>query len=79
MPEITITTIDKDCKYIMLGCDGLWDISSQADIMGQIKGGGLRTLQDSVQKIVLKQCATDLLQYEGLGMDNISALCVEFT
>jgi len=53
MPEVTVTAIDKDCKYILLGCDGLWDVKSQEEIMGQIKGGGLRTLQDSLQKIVL--------------------------
>lgn len=43
VPEITVRTLDKNDKFILMGCDGVWEIMTNEEVgkwvSKQIKDG----------------------------------------
>ena len=88
-PEVRVTKIDPDCEFILLGCDGLWELKSTEILLGMVHvdvyGGNFEKdklsmpkLKRGLEKLVDEQCAKDIFHHQGKGMDNISAIIVEF-
>jgi len=87
MPDVKIVPITTDTQFIMLACDGCWDVKSSQECVTftaknifQNQYGGKRTmteLTNGMSDLLDSCCAKDLMSSQGLGTDNITALVVE--
>ena len=76
----------KDIKFILLACDGLWDMKTSEEaikwcnlhIYNTKKSPSADALQQGIANIVDECCVNDLGASGGLGADNITACLVEF-
>lgn len=79
-PDVVIRPLDKTCKYLVLGCDGIWETLSAEDILKTVDN-----LLSKVPKPSLVYVCNELLDRlvakdttEGTGCDNMSLIIVEF-
>lgn len=82
-PDVKIVPITADSQFILLACDGIWDVkTSQEGITHTLKHtfknnfAQKRTLAELTKgmEILLDDCcAKDLASSEGLGCDNMTA------
>ena len=73
MPEVVTRKIGAGDKYLILGCDGVWELQNPTEIFGHIdKCGG--NLEQAAEKIL--DCGlADIVG--GQGCDNMSVIIVE--
>ena len=86
-PECRIEQIDAATQFVLLACDGIWDVktSQQAiDFMSQKLYKGTFSTSRSVQEMEAAMvlllddcCARDIAASQGLGCDNMTAIIVE--
>lgn len=77
MPDIEKRAISKDDAFLVMGCDGIWEILN-ADEICQIVENGLPTcknLSDLAEEILDRGLAPDTSQ--GIGCDNMSAIVIQ--
>lgn len=87
-PEVRIEPIMADTQFILLACDGIWDVkTSQEAVTFMHKtiyknqfGAARRSLQElsrGMELLLDDCCARDLTTSQGLGCDNMTAIIVE--
>jgi len=77
-PEVTNKRLDREDEYLVLGCDGVWDMWNTQDLAGFVaeqtaQGVGLRTVAEEVCNRCL---AADPVLSEGCGGDNVTLILV---
>ena len=82
-PDIKIEEIDKDCDFIVLGCDGIWDCLTNQEACDYVKNdlkisGENTKLSGILEKMLDSICATDIYNETGVGCDNMTCLIVQF-
>ena len=88
-PDVTIEPIDRQTQFIVLACDGIWDVKTSQeciDFMLQKLYKNTytttRTMAEIEQGMTLLLddcCARDIASSQGLGCDNMTAIIVEIT
>lgn len=87
-PDVKIEPITSDTQYILLACDGIWDVmtSQQAidfctdNVYKKSFGSKKRSIAEltkGMEQLLDQCCAKDLTTSEGLGCDNMTAIIVE--
>jgi serine/threonine protein phosphatase PrpC len=87
-PDIKVVPLTNDCQFILLACDGLWDVKTSDEAIEWVHtriyknsfGKGKLTMQEltkGTEDLVDSCCATDIGASQGLGCDNITAILVE--
>lgn len=81
LPEVTNRTIERDDEFLILACDGVWDMWSPQDLSQFITDQtsqriGLRSLAEDICNRCL---AADPIQSEGCGADNVTLILVRFS
>jgi len=87
-PDVKIEPISPEAQYILLACDGIWDVMSSQEAItfctdkiyrnkfGEIKRS-IPDLTKGMESLLDHCCAVDLQQSQGLGCDNMTAIIVE--
>ena len=78
MPDVTKTPINKEHDFIVMGCDGVWEILSINEICGIIdtKLKIHAKISQAMEEVLDKGLAPDTSQ--GKGCDNMSGCIVKF-
>ena len=83
MLQDKIEELDKDCDFIVLGCDGIWDCLTNQEACDYVKNdlkisGENTKLSGILEKMLDSICATDIYNETGVGCDNMTCLVVQF-
>mmetsp|Transcript_153650 Transcript_153650/g.491301 ORF Transcript_153650/g.491301 Transcript_153650/m.491301 type:complete len:502 (-) Transcript_153650:148-1653(-) len=76
VPEIRTLELTEDDEFIVLGCDGIFELNSSqgaVDIVRRALESGL-SLEKAAEELVDKSCSSDLSATRGRGGDNCSAV-----
>jgi len=87
-PDVRIEPIDSSTQYVLLACDGIWDVKSSQEaitfMMDKLYKGNftprqksLNDMEKSMALLLDDCCASDLASSQGLGCDNMTAIIVE--
>ena len=79
-PEITIEDYDKDCEFIVIACDGIWDcLTSQETV--DVFSKKLKALEPN-QSIstaigeVFEQIIPEKVEADTVGLDNMTCAVI---
>jgi len=78
MPDVKVIPLEGDDTYILMGCDGVWEILSDDEICKFVKDrlASERTISTVLGELLDKCLAPDTTQ--GVGCDNMSAVLIKF-
>jgi len=78
MPDINILQVTPEDEFLFLGCDGIFELNSNQDVVDKIRAGlhQGRSLEEIVEDLVDASCSTDLVETGGLGGDNVTAMVI---
>jgi len=80
VPEIRTVQLDDDDEFLVLACDGCFELHSSQDVI-DIVNGALRAgvdVQQAAEQLVDKSCSPNLVKTRGKGGDNCSAIVIKF-
>lgn len=78
VPEIRTLELTGEDEFLVLGCDGIFELHSSQDVVDIVSRGlksGL-SVDKVVEELVDKSCSSDLVKTKGRGGDNCSAIVV---
>lgn len=78
MPDVKVIPMEADDTYILMGCDGVWEILSDDEICKFVKDrlASERTISTVLGELLDKCLAPDTTQ--GVGCDNMSGVLIKF-
>lgn len=76
MPDVVKRPLKKEDQFLVMGCDGVWEIMSEDEICqitesGLAKGGNI---SETAELILDRGLAPDTSQ--GIGCDNMSSIVI---
>jgi serine/threonine protein phosphatase PrpC len=78
-PELKSEPLSEDCDFMVLACDGVWDIMSSQQCVDFIYSRlNVKTLPAIVEDILDHCLAPDVATSGGLGCDNMTCIIVRF-
>merc|ERR1711991_377591 len=79
-PDVTTTILENEDEFMILACDGVWDILSNQEAVDFVHEGISNGLSDKeIVESVFKRCISeDPKMTSGLGGDNMTFLLVRF-
>ena len=85
-PDITQTVIEPDDEFMVLACDGIWDVMSNQEVVDFVRprlrmhAGPMdqRSLARLASQLLDNCLATDPKITRGIGGDNMTAIIVQF-
>lgn len=78
VPEIQTLELTEDDEFLVLGCDGIFELHTSQKVVNIVRQGleaGL-SLEKAVEDLVDKSCSPNLMKTRGKGGDNCSAIVV---
>lgn len=78
VPVIQACDLSEEDEFLLLGCDGVFELHEWQDAVDVARQGimaGL-PLEQVVEDLVDKSCSGDLIETQGSGSDNVSAMIV---
>jgi len=78
MPEVKSVEITSEDEFLLLGCDGVYELHSWQSSVDLCRSGlqAQKALTEVVEELVDASCSDNLMQTQGQGGDNVSALLV---
>lgn len=90
-PDVKCVTLNNDCEFVLLACDGIWDVMTSQEAISYMhknsygntfsndhKKKSIADLTRGIEAMLDDCCAKDLSTSQGLGCDNMTAIIVEF-
>lgn len=78
-PEIEEKQITEDWEFIVLACDGIWDVMKNEEVVNFIRKGIAEGLEpELICENLMTQCLAPDFQLVGLGCDNMTVVLVAF-
>lgn len=79
-PEVKFRKLTKDCKFMIIACDGIWDCLSSQQCVDLInKHLTTRQKETAVLEFMFDEIiAKDIATSDGTGTDNMSAILIRF-
>lgn len=78
-PDVVIKDINEDWEFIILACDGIWDVMSNEDVVAFCrKRIGMGLYPEEICEELMTQCLAPDCQMGGLGGDNMTVVLVCF-
>ncbi|KAK0417757.1 hypothetical protein QR680_013191 [Steinernema hermaphroditum] len=76
-PDVTTSEVTKDHEFIILACDGIWDVMSNQEVVDFCRDRLARGWEPEVIcEDLLDRCLAPDCQMGGLGCDNMTAVLV---
>ncbi|RXG71562.1 putative protein phosphatase 2C T23F11.1 [Armadillidium vulgare] len=79
-PDVVIQEINEDWEFILLACDGIWDVMTNEEVVEFIRlrlSSGMEP--EDVCEDLMTRCLAPDCQMGGLGCDNMTVVLVCFT
>ena len=86
-PDITETDLTDDCRFVVLACDGIWDVKSSQECVDFLntkiysapasKTNPAAAIKKGLEELLDHSCAEDTHTSDGLGTDNMTVVLVE--
>ena len=80
-PDVKVKTIDSNIKYILMGCDGVYEMKNSQEIgnfiMNEIRNGETK-LTKVIERLLDSVISPDYMQTEGVGCDNMTCILIKF-
>jgi len=78
-PDVTVEKITADHEFLVLACDGIWDVLSNQEVVDFIRGRLAAKMEPHVicEELMMRCLAPDC-QMGGLGCDNMTVVLVCF-
>ncbi|XP_014259564.1 probable protein phosphatase 2C T23F11.1 isoform X2 [Cimex lectularius] len=78
-PEVIVEEIDESWEFIVLACDGIWDVMSNEEVAGFIRDRLMRQLHpDVICEELMMTCLAPDSQMGGYGCDNMTVTIIVF-
>uniref|UniRef100_A0A8C8SRC9 Protein phosphatase 1G n=1 Tax=Pelusios castaneus TaxID=367368 RepID=A0A8C8SRC9_9SAUR len=85
LPDIKVLTINEDHDFMVIACDGIWNVMSSQEVVDFIQtkisqkdeNGDLRPLSSIVEEL-LDQCLAPDTSGDGTGCDNMTCIIICF-
>ena len=78
-PDVTMTTVDKFFEFLVLACDGIWDVMSNEVVCTFVKERLGKMSPGAICEELLNACLYKLQPtYESVGTDNMTVILVIF-
>lgn len=78
-PDVTITELTEDTEFVILACDGIWDVLTNEEVVDFVR---TRIAEGMLPEIICEELMTRCLapdcQMGGLGCDNMTVVLVCF-
>lgn len=78
-PDIVVRELTPEDEFIVLACDGVWDVMSNQDICDFIRPRLEKRmeLKDIAEEVLERCCSEDPAKTNGLGTDNMTVIIVK--
>jgi len=86
-PDVIVRPFTKDCEFMVLACDGIWDCKTSNEVVQYfkkvlpLKGQSLKELHQPNHDLLEEICPNtfeEMRMNEGLGSDNMTIIIVDF-
>ncbi|XP_014257236.1 probable protein phosphatase 2C T23F11.1 [Cimex lectularius] len=79
LPDVTETKLNERWEFILLACDGIWDVLSNTDV-GEFVSVRIQQGKppDAICEDLLNRCLSPVSNYGGTGCDNMTVILVLF-
>ncbi|XP_022912769.1 probable protein phosphatase 2C T23F11.1 [Onthophagus taurus] len=76
-PDVEIREINEDWEFIVLACDGIWDVMTNYEVVGYIRENlALGIEPEEICESLMMRCLAPDCQMAGLGCDNMTVVIV---
>jgi len=76
-PEVIVKDIEEDHEFILLACDGIWDVLSNQEVVSFVRRRIAQKMQpEEICEELLDHCLAPDCQMGGLGCDNMTVVLV---
>jgi len=76
-PEVIIKDITPEHEFILIACDGIWDVMSNQEVVDFIRDRiGRRLTPEQICEELLQNCLAPDAQLGGLGCDNMTVVLI---
>lgn len=78
-PDVEIRTITPDWEFIVMACDGIWDVMTNEEVADFVRnriGGGMHP--EDICEDLMSRCLAPDCQMGGLGCDNMTVVIIAF-
>ena len=78
VPDITIEKIDDDDDFIVMGCDGIWEVKSSQEVVDYIddKLADKTPIEEIIESLMDEICSDDWTKDQSLGCDNMTCIII---
>lgn len=86
-PDVRIEPIDSQVQFVILACDGIWDVKTSQETVDTLMARCYRSnfnqrismndMETGMGALLDECCARDIASSQGLGCDNMTAIIVE--
>jgi len=77
LPEVEVRTINKDWEFVILACDGIWDVVTNEEAVEFVRRRlGLGLEPEVICEEIMSNCLAPDCQMGGLGCDNMTVIIV---
>ncbi|XP_073975928.1 probable protein phosphatase 2C T23F11.1 [Rhodnius prolixus] len=78
-PEVAVNKITDKWEFILLACDGIWDVLSNEEAVHFVREHLLAgTEPDVICEELMNECLSSTNQASGIGCDNMTAVLITF-
>merc|ERR1712098_135313 len=79
MPDVTEERITPDHEFLILACDGIWDVLSNQEVVDFVRGRLAQKMEPhTICEDLMMRCLAPDCQMGGLGCDNMTVVLVCF-
>ncbi|XP_045480306.1 probable protein phosphatase 2C T23F11.1 [Harmonia axyridis] len=77
LPDVTEYAMTDDWEFIVLACDGIWDVMGNQEVVDYIREKIVEGLEpEKICENIMMRCLAPDLQMAGLGCDNMTVLII---
>lgn len=78
-PDVETRTITPEWEFIVLACDGIWDVMSNQEVVTYIRNNIAAGVEpEEICETLMMRCLAPDCQMAGLGCDNMTVVIVSF-
>lgn len=78
-PDVEVRDITEDWEFLILACDGIWDVMTNEDVVGFVRHRlGIGLEPEDICEQLMSRCLAPECQMGGLGCDNMTVVIVCF-